>query len=405
MENQNMAVYNSPPSTIEGERSSRVRGGFLGIMFGVLAVLYAVGFAIGGELSSFVVAGLQTIPFALLAVLAYLGVDQMWARIVSLIYLLGLVAAVALVGFMVSFAVLADLQVSGAAATPGDLGLEGSDGWRLLAIFVGSVVAIAIGALGFIPGVRRALSRVLPINPESFVHTLAVVSVISLTLISFVPLVVLGAPPILDLVNVASESGTDLTGGQDDAAQLRTTVYGLVWTVPGTIVAVGYAVRRNLRDALGRLGLVRPTIRQVVIGIVAAFALVALVQVVGRGIEWVWQAMGWPATDGEAFSELLAFAFSPIGAVVIGVTAGLGEELAVRGVLQPRLGILLSNLFFTGLHAFQYNWDSLLIVFTIGMVLGYIRKRTNTTTSAITHGVYDFLLIMASVLAIPGFTE
>ncbi|MCX7861282.1 MAG: hypothetical protein N2385_14415 [Chloroflexus sp.] len=41
--------------------------------------------------------------------------------------------------------------------------------------------------------------------------------------------------------------------------------------------------------------------------------------------------------------------------MVIGVTAGLGEELGVRGVLQPRLGIWLSNLFFTSLHAFQYN--------------------------------------------------
>jgi membrane protease YdiL (CAAX protease family) len=261
-----------------------------------------------------------------------------------------------------------------------------------------------IGALGFIPGVRRWLSHFLPIDPNSFVHMVAVVAVVALMLLSFIPLIVLGAPPILALINTSS-GAADLTGGQDDAAQLRSTVYGLIWTVPGTIIAVGYAIRRNLGAALNRLGLVRPTIQQVVIGIVAAVGLVLLVQVLGVGIQALWQAMGWPETDGEAFGELLKFAFSPLGAVVIGITAGLGEELAVRGVLQPRLGILLSNLFFTGLHAFQYNWDSLLIVFTVGMVLGVIRKRTNTTTSAITHGVYDFLLIMASVLSIPGFTE
>jgi membrane protease YdiL (CAAX protease family) len=73
-------------------------------------------------------------------------------------------------------------------------------------------------------------------------------------------------------------------------------------------------------------------------------------------------------------------------------------------VLQPRLGILLSNLFFTAMHALQYHWDALLLVFVIGMALGLIRRRTNTTTSAIVHGTYDFLLIMAAVLGIPWFS-
>ena len=77
--------------------------------------------------------------------------------------------------------------------------------------------------------------------------------------------------------------------------------------------------------------------------------------------------------------------------------------MAVRGVLQPRLGLLLSNLFFTGLHALQYNWDALVTVFVLGLVFGLVRNRTNTTTSAITHGSYDFVLTIGSVLQIPGF--
>jgi len=93
----------------------------------------------------------------------------------------------------------------------------------------------------------------------------------------------------------------------------------------------------------------------------------------------------------------MAGLLSPPGAIVIGVTAGLGEELAVRGVLQPRLGILLSNVFFTSLHALQYNWDGLLSVFLLGLVLGVIRQRTNTTTSAITHGTYDAILVLLSL--------
>jgi membrane protease YdiL (CAAX protease family) len=90
---------------------------------------------------------------------------------------------------------------------------------------------------------------------------------------------------------------------------------------------------------------------------------------------------------------------TPIGAVVIGVTAGLGEEAAVRGILQPRLGIVLSNLLFTGVHAFQYGFDALLVVFALGVVLGIIRRRTNTTVACITHGTYDFILVMFSALS------
>jgi len=357
-----------------------------------LALLFAIGMFISGELGSFVLASIQTLPFMLLAVLAYVGVRYTWGKVLTLVWLGLLVASTGLVVLVLSFAALGNLV----GATPGDFsGFNSGDGARLLAIAV----------LGFVAAVRRSLARFLPIDPNSFVHMVALVAVVALTLLCFLPLLILAEPPFLTLFNNATEQGVNLTEGQDEAAQLRSTVYGLVWTVPGTILAVGYGVQRKLRPALERLGLVRPTLKQVLLGIATAVVLVGAVQVLGHGINWLWEAMGWPATDGEAFGELMAFAFNPLGAVVIGITAGLGEELAVRGVLQPRLGILLSNLFFTGLHAFQYNWDSLLVVFLVGLAMGFLRKRTNTTTSAIAHGVYDFLLIMAFVLEIPGFTE
>src|SRR5262249_39402008 len=148
---------------------------------------------------------------------------------------------------------------------------------------------------------------------------------------------------------------------------------------------------------LRRVGLVVPTAGQVVFGLVFAVVLAFGMGAVDYAITELWTWMGWPKTDSKAFEELMKFAINPLGALVIGVSAGLGEELFARGVLQPRLGILLSNLFFTALHALQYNWDGLVSVFLIGLILGVIRKRTNTTTSAIVHGTYDFTLIMLSV--------
>src|SRR5207249_2596266 len=140
-------------------------------------------------------------------------------------------------------------------------------------------------------------------------------------------------------------------------------------------VAVGYGIRRNLWQALERLGLVRPTWRQVAMAVGLAVVLAFVFNdVLDPGIDRLWTWMGWPKTDEKALEQLLGSFFNPLGALVIGVAAGLGEELAVRGVLQPRLGIWLSNLFFTAMHAFQYNWDALLSVFIAGLILGLIRK-------------------------------
>ena len=150
--------------------------------------------------------------------------------------------------------------------------------------------------------------------------------------------------------------------------------------------------------------LVRPTARQVFAALGLAVLAVIASRLLDFGIAAVWGQFGWPTTDQAQFGELLSFAMSPIGAVVLGVSAGLGEELAVRGVLQPRMGILLSNVVFTSLHALQYNWDALLSVFLIGLLMGVVRRRTNTSTSAIVHGTYDFLLVILTLLQIPWFS-
>ncbi len=395
-------MLNSTTPVLETERQSTVKGWPLGLTAAILMVLYVVAAVVGGEIRQIVLASVQTVPFVILAILAYLGITQTWAKVLTLVWLGILVAGFGIAALGLSFAALLDNP----AVQPGTLPrLADGGGAQLLGVAVGSLVAVGIGALGFIPGVRRWLSRFLPLNPQSFVHMIALVAVVALTLLCFVPLIALGEPPFLRVVANASEQGTDLMGGRSDNGMLRDSIYGLLWTIPAAILAVGYAVRRDLGAALVRLGFVRPTLRQVLIGIGLAVVLVIVATLLGTVVDQIWDALGWPKTDGEAFDEVLAFAFSPLGAVVLGVTAGLGEELAVRGVLQPRLGILVSNLFFISLHAFQYNWNTLLVIFVVGLTLGVIRKRTNTTTSAITHGVYDFILVMLTVLQVPMFSE
>jgi membrane protease YdiL (CAAX protease family) len=385
-----------PVMTVGGPRLS---GGLqIGIGAIALVLFLGVGAAIGGEFGQIALASLNALPFAVLAVLAYLGGSHFnWAWLATGLWLALLVGGAAIVAISIGFATVADLGA--AQANPRQPLRIAPGGWlRVGLIAIGSLGVVLASSLLLVPQVRRQIARALPIDPDSFVHTVALIAVVCVGALCTIPLAVLGEPPLLTLLPLLSETGSEAGGqGRDSAGMLRDQLYTLVWTIPAALLAVGYGTRRRLPDALQRLGLLRPTLRQVGAAVGIALLLVGAVQLVGLGTSWLWEAMGWPLTDETAFGELLSFAISPIGAVVIGVTAGLGEELAVRGALQPRLGILLSNLFFTSLHALQYNWDALLVVFLVGMVCGLVRKHTNTTTSAIVHGAYNFTLIMISV--------
>ena len=364
----------------------------------------AAGLAFGGELGYFALTSLEVLPVSLLAVFAYLGTERRWARALTLV----LLAVILLVAGhdAVQNTLLVLVPEARAHSSPG-LGLMISSlNIPQFALACGGIgLALLLATSAFLPRVRHLLARLLPLDPDSFVHTVALVTVVGLTLIYFVPLLILSNPTDLSLTQIQVAQGEDLTAGRSYGGQLRSELYGLMWLVPATLFAVGYGVRRDFKAALERIGLQRPTWRQVLGGAgLAAVLVIVVIWVLLPSIDWVWGAMGWPLTDEEALGKLRAHMFTPLGAVVIGVVAGLGEELAVRGVLQPRLGLFLSNLFFTVLHASIYNWDALVSVFVLGLVFGVIRKKTNTTTSAIVHGMYDFLLLMTVALQIPGLS-
>lgn len=374
------------------QSTAPMSGKQLGIGLLLLMVLWPIVYAIGGEAQSIAIAGLQVLPFMFLAVCAYLGLRFTWGKVLTLVYWVIFIGISALGIFAMSISPFVDLN-NNTIVSGGLLSIS--------QIFLSITLAFFISLVGFIPPFQRWLSRFLPFDPNSFVHRIALVTMLTLSLISFAPLLFQDAPPLLALFEQNSETFNE---GRDDSGMLRDMLYGLMWTVPCAIVAVGYGLQRDLPAALERLGLVRPTLRQLGEAAVFTVVLVIVATLLNMSTSWLWGIFGWPTTDGEAFNTLLGFAINPIGAVVIGVTAGLGEELAIRGALQPRFGILLPNIFFTSLHAMQYHWDSLLLVFLIGLALGWIRKRSNTTISAIVHGSYNFILVLGAALQIPWFS-
>ena len=87
-----------------------------------------------------------------------------------------------------------------------------------------------------------------------------------------------------------------------------------------------------------------------------------------------------------------------INGTVISLSAGIGEELVFRGLLQPRFGWIGSNLLFTLMHIYYGPTALLLVLFIIGLGFGWVRKKWNTTASIIVHVLYDFCMIVGPVI-------
>ena len=326
----------------------------------------------------------QVAPFVLLAMAAYLAEDSRPLRYLTAVLLLGIVGSLVLVSL--AFGVLAIVP-------PGaiDAGMlpPGIAPTVLALLGLGSLFGLA-SFIGLLGPFRRWLARLMPLDPSSFVQAVALVLVLALCLIPPVPLIVNGSPPLLSENLLGSGDF-----GQSPGDLARAEVYSLLFIIYASFLVVGLFIRRNFAEALDRLAFVRPTARQVLFALGMAVVLVVVFGLLDRAIAIVWHALGWPVTDEAAYRQLFAGMLTPVGAVTAAVAAGVGEELAVRGVLQPVFGMVLPSLLFAALHAWQYSWDALISVFLAGLAFAWIRRRANTTTSAITHAVYDLILFAA----------
>jgi membrane protease YdiL (CAAX protease family) len=230
---------------------------------------------------------------------------------------------------------------------------------------------------------------------------LGLVGLVAFTLIALAPLVALrGEAPLLRILAMDPNALSDNRGM---GGQVLDLYYSLAWLIPLALLGAGVPVRRSLAGGLQRLGIRRLAWRLLPVLLAIAAALVGLGFALDWAISSIWTAFGWPRTDPELVNRLFADAMTPAGAASAAITAGLGEELIARGLLQPRLGWLLPNLAFAATHAFQYGPDGLVSVFVIGALLALVRARWNTSASALVHGSYDLALFAGSLMDLPGF--
>lgn len=166
---------------------------------------------------------------------------------------------------------------------------------------------------------------------------------------------------------------------------------GLVGYITLAFASVGFLVRRSWRATLERLGLepLRPRDALVVLaGVLVVFAFNAT-------MEWI-QRAAFPALweSDQAFGRSLSQHMGPAQIVLLGLSAGIGEEITMRGALQPRLGILFTSVLFAMLHV-QYSWFGMVVILMLGIVLGTLRRLTSTSVAIAVHALFDMLAVFS----------
>jgi uncharacterized protein len=230
--------------------------------------------------------------------------------------------------------------------------------------------------------VQRLLARFIPIEPGSPVHTLALV---------------LAGYLMGNTALTLSQGGLEGLAETAEPASLAFFALSELLFAAIGLLGVGLFIRRDWREMLQRLGLVRPTTAQLIRGVGWIIVLV-LLQFMAAAV-WAVLNPEQVETLGEINTALLGD-FDTVGEwLILALAAGIGEEVLFRGALQPVFGLWLTSIVFAVVHV-QYGLSPVtLFVVLLALILGLIRRRTNTTVAIFVHVGYDFVLGLLSLLA------
>jgi len=232
---------------------------------------------------------------------------------------------------------------------------------------------LAIG-IPLIPQVRRQLSRYMPFDAASPADMIGLCTLLATAVYFF---------------------GSSLRSGADQDISAVNSLDLVSQAVALIVIAyfgVGFLMTRRFKDATDRLGLHAITARQLgrAVALVAGLFAVTIVS----GILTYYLEPNLDKQIQNNLQNMTADVSSISGALLLGISAGAGEEILFRGAIQPRYGIVFTSLVFASLHI-QYGISlTVLGIFFVSILLGLERQRVNTTASMVTHVIYDVLAVI-----------
>jgi membrane protease YdiL (CAAX protease family) len=276
--------------------------------------------------------------------------------------------------FVLTVAISVLLLLIGITSTV--INLTGSRGSISLTSGLLIALSAAIG-LPLISPVRLLLARVMPFDPHS------TADMIGLSVL---------------LATAVFVGGTSLFASNDieiSSVSVLELVSQGVALVLIAFFGIGFLFERDFRGSLKRLGIqaIEPRDVWIALGVVIILFAVTilggvLTKVLQPGLEdQIQNNLGTMTQNLSSFS----------GALMLGISAGLGEEILFRGAIQPRYGLVFTSIVFALLHV-QYGFSfTILSIFAVSLILGYLRQRINTSASIISHIVYDVIAVLLSV--------
>jgi len=239
-------------------------------------------------------------------------------------------------------------------------------GWVVL-------VTVVISPLMLARRVRQWCARWIPIDPDSAIHAIALALAILTTGLNLSQL------PLIGGLEAIASSEMQVAFSDLLLTNLPIGVFAFV--------GVGLGVRRSASEVWERLGVRALTWRQVLLVVGLTIVILACYY----GVDKVWHAV---APDNYEMMESLGAVLygGAIGVwqgIALSLTAGFTEELLFRGALQPRLGYLLTAVFFTLVHVQYGLTPAALEVFVAALILGWLRRRSGTGACILLHTLYN----------------
>lgn len=202
----------------------------------------------------------------------------------------------------------------------------------------------------------------------------------------------LGQALVIGFLLLTQKGPMDIASAKTLLSSGLTISLSVVTGLPAVLLAIWFATRTARTTFADYLALRWPSWKMLVIGVVALIVLIfgwdLLAQAVGRDVApgFMGEVLKSARADGALWLLVIAFC----------VAAPITEEFFVRGFLykgwsesflRPLGAVILSSLVWTVMHL-QYDWFFLGEVFSIGLLLGFLRWRGHSTwLTVVIHGI------------------